>query len=180
MNFTSLDLELDQPSNKIIQVGAVIGNLETGEILEKVSYIINYPEKLNPFIVQLTSITDEMIATEGIPLNDAYSQLRELHKKHNCFMNPITWGGGDSVELREQLTEGYGDWCFGRRWLDCKTLFVSMALGQGLKFQAGLAKAMTRSGLSFKGRKHWATDDALNTFVLYRHLVQRMPKGVIK
>lgn len=184
MNFTSIDLELDQPSNKIIQLGAVIANLDTGEILEKVSYIIKYPDKLNPFIIKLTGITDEMITTEGISLHDAYVQLKTLHKKHNCFMNPITWGGGDSVELKAELETDPQfiptEWCFGRRWIDCKTVFITLALGAGAKMQSGLAKSMVRMGLSFSGRKHWATDDALNTFILYRHLVKSMPQGVLK
>jgi len=184
MNFTSIDLELDQPSNRIIQLGAVIGNMNTGEILEKVSYIIKYPDKLNPFIVTLTGITDELIATEGIDLHDAYLQLKELHKKHNCYMNPITWGGGDSAELKAELETDPRfiptEWCFGRRWIDCKTVFLTLAFGAELKTQSGLAKSMVRSGLRFNGRKHWATDDALNTFILYRHLVKSMPKGIIK
>jgi inhibitor of KinA sporulation pathway (predicted exonuclease) len=99
-------------------------------------------------------------------------------------MNPITWGGGDSVELKTQLETDPRfiptQWCFGRRWIDCKTLFISMAIGQELKLQSGLAKSMVRCGLQFKGAKHRADDDALNTFILYRHLVKSMPRGIIK
>lgn len=180
MNFTTIDLELDQPSKKIIQLGAVVGNIQTGEILEKVSYIISYPDKLSPFIVELTSITDEMIATEGISLYDAYKNLEALHKKHNCFTNCITWGGGDSAELREELLLDPkfepNNWCFGRRWIDVKTLYVSMAIANNMSKQGGLAKVMTKFGMSFEGRKHWATDDSLNTFRLYRRLLTFMPK----
>lgn len=181
VNYTTIDLELDQPGNEIIQLGAVIGNIQTGEILEKVSYIISYPNKLNPFIIKLTGITDEMIATEGISLYDAYKALETLHKKYNCFCNAITWGGGDSAELREQLLSDPrfepGNWCFGRRWIDVKTLYVSMAIANDMSKQGGLAKVMTKFGLAFEGRKHWATDDAYNTWKLYRKLLTFMPKN---
>lgn len=184
MNYTSLDLEMNQPSGAIIQIGAVIGNMNTGEIVEKVSYFIKIPEILNPCIVELTGITDEMLATDGMDLHDAYLLLKELHKKHACFMNPITWGGGDSYYLKAQLELDPkfipSQWCFGRRWIDCKTVFITLAIGAGLKIQSGLARSMVRSGLVFKGTKHRADDDALNTFILYRHLVKSIPGGIIK
>ena len=41
LNIISLDIEFEQPSEEIIQVGAMVGNLKTGEILEE--YL-----KLNP------------------------------------------------------------------------------------------------------------------------------------
>jgi inhibitor of KinA sporulation pathway (predicted exonuclease) len=60
---------------------------------------------------------------------------------------------------------------FGRRWIDCKTLYVSRCFARGEKHQAGLAKAMTKVGLRFDGRKHNAMDDAINTFFLYCKLI---------
>lgn len=181
MNFTSLDLELNQPDGRIIQLGVVIGNIITGDVLEKVSYIISYSEPLNPFIIKLTGITDEMIAVEGIDLHDAYLKLKELHLKYNCYMNPITWGGGDSVELKEQLSYYPefipNEWCFGRRWIDCKTLYIAMASANGMKLQGGLAKVMTKFGLSFQGTKHRADDDAFNTFRLYKKFLTLMPNS---
>ena len=175
MILTALDLEMNQPSGKIIQIGAVMGDLHTGKILDRVNCLINSGEQLNPFITDLTGITDKMIYEEGIDIVDAYELLNSSHKKHNAFMNPITWGGGDSIELKEQLPKEI-DWCFGRRWIDCKTLYISIRLANGQKLQGGLAKAMTKFGLNFEGRKHNALDDAYNTFRFYRRLVQLMPK----
>jgi inhibitor of KinA sporulation pathway (predicted exonuclease) len=47
-------------------------------------------------------------------------------------------------------------------------------LSKGKKHQAGLAKALTRLGMAFVGRKHRADDDALNTFLIAHKLLQEM------
>lgn len=169
---------MNQPSGSIIQIGAVTANLYTGEILEKLSVIINPRERISPYITNLTHITQEQVDA-GKSLVEGYIQLREMHLKHNAFMNPITWGGGDSQELLDQLT--YGgllaepvEWCFGRRWIDVKTMHVAKQLANCKPVQGGLARSMTKYGLTFQGTKHDALDDALNTFLLFRHLIGRI------
>jgi DNA polymerase III alpha subunit (gram-positive type) len=170
MLFTALDLEMNQPSGKIIQVGACVGDLDSGAILRRFNQIVSLDEPLNPFITQLTGITEERIAAEGQPLIGVYGALKKFHEQ--SFMNPITWGGGDSVELLKQLGADTGGWPFGRRWIDCKTLFIARQLARGEKMQSGLAKAMTKCGLRFEGKKHDAADDAANTWRLFVRLVK--------
>ena len=172
INLLSLDLELNQPSGTIIQVGAVVGNLETGEILERYSAIRKTNEKIDERIQKLTGITDEKIK-EGISLIQIYTDLETIHKKYKCFRNPVTWGGGDSEELRLQVFKTPEDFVFGRRWIDAKTLFLSFMFANSNPQQAGLSKAMAKLGLQFKGKKHDAKDDAFNAFIIYRDLVNK-------
>jgi len=172
--FTSLDLEMAQPSCKIIQIGACVGNIRTGEILEKLSVFVNPNEELTPFIINLTGIRQEDV-DNGYTLEEAYGILKEMHVRHKSFVNPATWGGGDNQELFKQLkTENpnFEGWCFGRRWIDAKTLFVSWRFANGRPIQGGLAKSMLKVGLKFEGRKHNATDDSVNTFHMYRRLLE--------
>lgn len=176
MNFMSLDLELNQPSNKIIQVGAVIGNLETGEVLEKINCYVKLDEELNPFIIELTKITPELLQTQGMSLQLAYQRLVEAHIRHLCFRNVITWGGGDSRLLMQQLGLDEESFQFGRRWVDIKTIFQFWRLAQGQKMQGGLARSLTKVGLTFKGTKHSALDDAYNTFMMAHQLLKLMGK----
>lgn len=169
--FTSLDLEMNQPSGKIIQIGAVVGNIRTGEILDRFSMHVNCNEILNPEIIKLTGITQKQV-NSGVDLLEAFRQLRELHLKHGSFINPITWGGGDAQEIKLQLEyefvkEAIGSWPFGRRWIDVKTFFVGYRIANEEEIQGGLARAMTKVGLKFEGRKHDAQDDAENTFRMY-------------
>jgi inhibitor of KinA sporulation pathway (predicted exonuclease) len=169
MIMMSLDLEFNQPSGKIIEVGYVIGDIHTGVILERVSRLIQIDEKLHPRIISLTGITDEMLDENGISLEMAYAELAEKHKNSGCFRNAITWGGGDTESLRRELGASV-DWVLGRRWLDAKTLFVTRCIVNQQRVQSGLAKSMTRMGMVFDGKKHRAMDDALNTFIIFRAL----------
>lgn len=173
--FTSLDLEMNQPSGKIISVGAVVGNIKTGEILENFHAFVNPHEELSPFIIELTKIRQSDVDQAG-SLMEVYLQLKAIHEKHKSFINPIVWGGGDSQELKNQLLQEYGqiqgfEWRFGRRWIDAKTLFISWRLAHGLPIQGGLARSMTKVGLKFEGQKHNSGDDAYNTFRMYRAML---------
>lgn len=180
--FTSIDLELNQnPTSgpKIIQIGAVVGNIRTGEILERYSAYINPQQALEPFIIQLTKITQEQVDSADTLLS-AYMGLEEMHKRHNSFINPITWGGGDTTELYAQLkTENtnFSGWCFGRRWIDAKTLYCSYRIARGEDPSGGLAKAMTKFKLRFNGQKHNALADAENTFQIYKHMLGMFQGG---
>jgi inhibitor of KinA sporulation pathway (predicted exonuclease) len=167
--FTSLDLEMNQPSKKIIQIGACVGNIRTGQIFEKLSVIINPNEHVAPFITDLTKITQDDV-NRGVTLEEGYGKLKRMHENYGAFINAITWGGGDSQCLLEQLkaeNPHFEGWCFGRRWLDTKTLFVSWRFANGQPIQGGLARSMTKVGLKFEGQKHNARDDAVNTFKMY-------------
>ncbi len=127
----------------------------------------------------MTGITQLQHDTLGTDLITAYNALLAFRAKYpdvNC--NALTWGGGDTLELKQQVAAEYGRlipptfaWPLGRRWVDVKTMFQFRQLARGEKLQAGLAKAMIKCGLNFKGRKHDATDDALNTLRLAHRLV---------
>lgn len=175
MNILTLDLEMNQPSKSIIQVGYCIGSLESGAVLDTGSHLVRLPagEVLNPRIIELCGITERALTDEGISLMDAYLIMAQKHRAYECLMNPVTWGGGDTQTLREQLHMEDG-WVLGRRWLDAKTLFVTRQLALGLPYRGGLARSMTKLGLKFEGRKHDARDDAVNTWRMYYKLAEEM------
>lgn len=173
----ALDLEMNQPSGRIIQIGACVGQWLTGEIVSSFSQLARPAmEPLDPHIVDLTGITSERMAREGVSLEEAYARLQAwlAPYREQRHLNPLTWGGGDSLTLREQL--GFGDerWAFGRRWLDVKTVYQTWRMLQNKPIEGGLAKAMTKLGLAFIGRKHDAKDDAVNTFRMYHALLKAL------
>jgi inhibitor of KinA sporulation pathway (predicted exonuclease) len=179
MKLTSVDLELNQPSGKIIQIGAVIGDTLTGVISHKLRIYVNPNEPISPTIIELCGITQEKIDSEGIPLDAAYENLKRFHRANTDFMNPITWGGGDSKEIQDQIGEkAREDWCFGRRWIDAKTMAVSRMIAREDKIlSGGLKTTMKRYGLKFDGRPHDAQDDAENTFKIYHHMLYLIRTG---
>ena len=184
--YLSLDLEMEQPSEEIIQIGACIGNIKTGEILDTFCAYVAPEFPLSPFITQLTGITQKTIDEEGKDILAAYKSLLEFVKPHDINCNVMTWGGGDTKELKNQVQWAYDvvvigkvfAWPFGRRWIDIKTWFQFRQLARGEKLQAGLAKAMAKTGLNFKGRKHDALADSVNTFRLAHQLVTEY-KGIL-
>jgi inhibitor of KinA sporulation pathway (predicted exonuclease) len=173
INLLSLDLELNKPSGSIIQIGSVVGNLASGKILEEYSAYINCGEILDPFIINLTGIKQENV-DNGIGLYTAYGQLKDLHKKYECFRNCACWGGGDTLELKKQLHITDDElFLFGRRWIDVKTIFIAYRWANGEGHQAGLAKALLKLGMQFEGTKHSAKDDARNTWYIFCELLRR-------
>ena len=170
----SLDLEMNQPSGKIIQIGAVLGNVETGEIVAEFDSKVNAGETLAPAIIALTKISQSEV-DQAPTLTDAYHALSHWLGRYAELrvLNPLTWGGGDTETLRVQLNMEMERWPFGRRWIDTKTLYVAWRMAQGKDISGGLAKAMTKLGLAFQGQKHNALDDAKNTFRMYRALLKQ-------
>ena len=175
MKITCLDLELNQPSGKIIQIGAVVGDTTNGDVIDRYRAYVDPGEPLQEFIITLTGITEQDIKTKGTDLLTAYKGLKEIHLRHDSFIYPLTWGGGDSAELLEQLPHDDSvQWPFGRRWIDAKTIHVSKMIAEGKVLSGGLGTSMRSYNLKFQGRKHDALDDAENTWRIYYHMIYLM------
>jgi len=173
--YLALDLELNQPSGKIIQVGIAIGKADDRfeNYLTKKWYI-DPGEPISDFIIGLTGITDSDIRANSVSHETVARELGELIKEHNCFVNPVTWGGGDSVELLAEFSNRCVDFPhFGRRWVDVKTFYTLLMFAKNKKPSGGLASAMGAFKLQFKGTAHRADVDAANTLAFFHHLVHR-------
>lgn len=170
----SLDLEYNQPSKKIIQIGAVIGDLTTGEVVSRFSVFANPGEALNPAIIKLTGIQQSDVDAAD-DLADGYRLMLDWLQPFNArrTLNPLTWGGGDSQDLRDQLGLPDNCWGFGRRWTDVKTVYIAWRASQQRPGDGGLARSLTKLGLVFQGRRHNALDDAENTFRVYVALLKQ-------
>ena len=176
--FLALDLELNQPSGKIIQVGVAIGDKNTrfeDYVVRK--WYIDPQEPISEFINDLTGITDSDIRAEAYSHEHVARELSELIKEHKVFVNPVTWGGGDSVELLAEFCKNHADFLhFGRRWIDIKTWYTYLMLTRGKAASGGLASAMGYFKLHFKGKAHRADVDAANTLALFFKLLDRQAR----
>lgn len=70
-------------------------------------------------------------------------------------------------------------WVFGRSAIDVKKLFQVYQLANNISYRGGLAKSMTKLGLTFNGTKHDAKDDAVNTARILWALMQKMKSEVV-
>ena len=189
----ALDLELNQPSDRVIQIGCVVGNIRTGEIVARFSQLVVCGEPLCTVddrtgklcdIPRLTGITEERLAKDGVALDEAYRRLvafaqesgLAFDKKSVTLEDEIwTWGGGDQEQLVKQLVGDYPGifattpCVFRHRFRDLKTVFVHFSDSPGCTFspRGGLSKALKKlTNRDFQGRAHDACDDALNTFAV--------------
>jgi inhibitor of KinA sporulation pathway (predicted exonuclease) len=174
--FTFIDLELNQPSGSIIQIGVCIANIKTKEILERVSILVNPFEAISPFITELTGLTQKQIDDDGIPLNEAYAKLVNLHHKYKSFRNFVQWGQGDAECIKKQMNLDDDSFVGGRRSIDVKTVFIAWRLSQSEKIQSGLAKSLLKLGEKFEGTKHNAESDAYNTYRIFMLLLKKFSK----
>jgi DNA polymerase III epsilon subunit-like protein len=173
--FIALDLELNQPSGKIIQVGVCAGGrLQSEEEYRIKSWYLDPGEPIAPEIVALTGIDDQLIAEQAKPHAQVAAELSAFILENDCFVNPVTWGGGDSVELLDEFRQRDIRFPhFGRRWVDVKTVYSFLQMAKGVNPAGGLSSAMGRTKLQFIGPAHRAEVDAFNTLRFWFHLMER-------
>ena len=177
-NFVSLDLELNQPSNRIIQVGIAIGNCEQKpeEYVVKKWYL-NPQEPIDEFITNLTGITNSNIASYSVSHTTVAKELTELIKKYNTWLQPVVWGYDDAGQLRREFERNNVEFKhFGGRWLDVKTVYNFLQFSQNKNPRGNLQQAMSAQGSWFDGDTHRADVDAYNTLKFWFDLMRKQSK----
>ena len=172
-NFIALDLELNQPSGKIIEIGIAIGNPTDG-IVKNTNWYVDPGESIDESIVELTGIDDSIIDMEATPLSFIVQDLTTIFESYQPFPNPVQWGGSDADILRKEfLLQGFDLKLFGRRQIDVKTIYSFLQISRGRSITGGLKGCMERYGMKFFGGPHRALDDARNTLEFYFKLLRR-------
>ena len=77
-NYVVIDIETTglQDSDQIIEIGAL--RIEGGKINERFSVLLKNEKPLPPKITELTGITDEMLAKDGIGTREAIEEFRKF------------------------------------------------------------------------------------------------------
>ncbi|ATV46409.1 hypothetical protein [Lake Baikal phage Baikal-20-5m-C28] len=183
--YLALDLELNNAEDgsttnpPIIQVGVAIGTFDhyTDNAIITKKWYLNPNEPIYPFITNLTGITDEDILTKSVTHEVLAEELATLIRKYKPFINPVTWGGGDSIELKQEFIDrNIAFPFFGRRWIDVKTWYVLRMIAAAKRPAGGLRSAMGLYKMNFDGTPHRADDDALNTLRLFFKIVNLQTK----
>lgn len=172
MNMMFLDLEMNQPSNKIIQVGWTIADPLSGRsYVLKGQYVFLF-ETLNPIISNLCGVTQDVL-NNAPTITQVGEELISDFKSYNCASNLVVWGDGDVRLLKSSLLTSNIELPFANSFVNVKNLYQSWKLSKGADhLRGGLSRALTKFQLQFIGRKHNARDDAYNTFRLYHRLLK--------
>lgn len=161
MKMIVLDLEMSQPSHKIIEIGAVLTNIKTGLIIDIYQTYVNPNEAIDPFITALTGIDDDTV--ELAPdLASVAPYFWNWCKSCNCGMQIAAWGT-DIWELKSQANQ-VGVPAPKLRSLNLKEMSkIFRSAKGGIKLSAGLRNTLQAYDLIFEGEQHRALIDAQNT-----------------
>ncbi len=156
MKLTIVDLEFNQPSKALIQIGAVSLHLKTGEILSEFDTFVNPRETIDSYIQDLCHISQAQV--------DSAPDLRTALGKFWGWVDGKAIGawGGDVAHLTS-LSRDLG--------IDYPHIRVYDLLGMGAILRSaipgassgGLLKTMHAFGMKFEGQQHNALVDARNT-----------------
>lgn len=182
MKIIVLDLEMNQPSNKIIEIGAVLVDVKLKKILSEFSELCN-PGELPSLeyklggginITELTGITPEMVssADEASVVHDRFWRWVDACQ---CGGMLAGWGG-DVWELAGQSKAMGVSLSSKIRSHDLKAFASFFRLAKGGKQRGGLANTLTMFDLPFEGVAHRALIDAKNTAILLLHLFEKLEK----
>lgn len=162
MNLIVIDLEMNQPSRKIIQIGAVKVQLPSGKIIPFFSEIVNPGELPSDYISQLTGITTKDVR-EARPLSeslqDFWAKLKKLEEPY-CL---AAWGLDCPKIVKDSKSLGIEGVPSDLTSYDLRSVCNLHTLLEGRKAKSrGLANVAKFYGIPFEGH-HDAYNDALVT-----------------
>jgi len=172
MNYCVLDLEMNQPSGTIIEVGAVCYHSRSGKITSTFRQLVRLPEgeALNPDITKLTGITEEDLVFTARPMDLVLANLDFWAVAHGCSRNMATWGT-DYWLLKEAFRAEHTPFPW-KNFLNVKEMAALLRAALPGKQRGGLKSAIEAFGLTFQGEPHRALTDARNTAMLMDEMLK--------
>lgn len=153
--------------NEIIEIGVSTYNFKTCEIGEADSFLIKPTlSKISPFCTQLTTITQELLDTEG---KDWQEQLNAFIVKYSPMTKIwASYGEYDKIMFAKQSTKMSTFNPFQNSiHFNVKTLF---SVKMGMNKEVGMEKALNLAKIPLEGTHHRGGDDAKNTAKLLKFI----------
>ena len=170
-----LDLELAQPSKKIIQIGATCLDLRSGTTIGNFMTFVNPEEELSPFIMDLCNISQKDV-DNGEKLPNALMDFWNWTANTVNCRNLAAWGS-DVYLLIEASKDYEVIYPHKLKSLNIKEMASVMRTAlPATKARGGLKSTMEAFGLTFEGRQHDALTDSLNTAKLLFYWKEEMRK----
>ena len=156
--------------NEIIEIGICILNTTTGEITKNDGILIK-PERstVSDFCTELTTITQELLDTQGITFEEACAKLREDYNAH--YYTWASYGAYDLNMMKNQCKIRNVNYPLSQNHINVKTLFSEV---KGLSKKVGMKGALGILDIPLEGTHHRGVDDANNIAkILYWCLKQK-------
>ncbi|MET3981683.1 inhibitor of KinA sporulation pathway (predicted exonuclease) [Mucilaginibacter sp. UYP25] len=148
----------DNMTSDIIEIGICLLDSQDHNVTAKRGIIVK-PERsvVSTFCTELTTITAEFVAEQGINFSAACKQLvKDYRSKDRPW---ASYGAYDEKQFRKQCLETGASYPFSPLHINVKTLF---ALKNKLVKEVGMAEALDMLGLPLEGTHHRGIDDAGN------------------
>ena len=181
MKFCSVDIECNQPSGRIIQIGASVWDTQAGgkqiaafevfvDPLEPINW--EHPLKGGQTLGQLLPFDEAMHARHKV---DPWTALTEFWR-FICTCGGkkiIQWGAGDMAAIQRESVETCVTFPYCSRILNAKVMYQMLYQPtQKLDSRFGLGAVVAELGFKFEGSAHNAYWDAYNTAVVYNEMFQ--------
>jgi inhibitor of KinA sporulation pathway (predicted exonuclease) len=142
----------------IIEIGICLLDVKTGEITDNRGIIVT-PERssVSEFCTELTTITPEFVAAEGISFKEACAIIRKEYQGQARAW--ASYGAYDQKQFLRQCADLGIGYPFSPSHINVKTLF---ALQQKLTHETGMDGALKLLNIPLEGTHHRGVDDARN------------------
>jgi len=154
--------------NEIIEIGICLLNPKVTplEITDKRSIMVKpIHSVISPFCTDLTSITPQMVEERGIDFPTACYILEKEYDTRNRLW--ASWGSLDRRMFWEQCKKRKLRYPFSKKHSNLKRVFQD-----SIGYRMGLERAMDALGIEPEGTAHRGDDDAYNTAILLKQLIE--------
>ena len=158
---------------EIIEIGVCKLNTETLEISKKTSYLVK-PRYgvVSDFCTELTTITQELLDSEGIPLADALNRIKQDFNPKNRQW--ASYGDYDRTHLKKQCQFFELDNPFSEMHRNVKDEYQMM---RGWKKGVSVKKVCDELNIEFEGTLHRGDDDAFHIAKILRKMIEFQRSG---
>ena len=176
MKIIITDLELTQPEESIIQIGAVAVDISHPELkfMSEFNRTCWSPVPVSSYITDLTGITQEQVdqsSTLRVNLKDFWDWVGE----QQCGKNFGAWGRDEEmlkIESRKCKIEPPKTYSFNIKTITNLILRAKF----GSKMRGGLKNSLRQLGIEYNYKQHDALEDAKATAVVFHHVYQMQKK----
>lgn len=157
----------DQVS-EIIEIGIALLDINTGDISDNIGLLIKPTKsKVSAFCTELTTITQELLDTEGISFDEACKFLAKNYWQYTW----ASYGNYDLRMMKDQCQIRNIAYPLSQNHINVKELFTDV---KKLNKKVGMNGALHILNLPLKGIHHRGVDDAKNiSKILYWSLKEQ-------